>query len=53
MGLGAERLRQRALGLPHRRILKYAGLRCHQPGYGLGRTVETWFATGVAATSPQ
>jgi hypothetical protein len=38
---------------PNGRFSTYIDRECHQPGYGMGRTVETWYTTGVPATAPQ
>jgi hypothetical protein len=38
---------------PNDRFSSFAGLACHQPGYGVGRTIRTWYATGVPATAPE
>ena len=39
-------------GFPNARFSRFAGLFCHQPGYGLGKVIETWYKTGVPATAP-
>lgn len=40
-------------GFPEGRFSTFVGLSCHQPGFGLGRVVETWYRTGVPATFPK
>ena len=37
---------------PSPKTSKFAGLSCHQRGYGLGTVIETWYKTGIPATSP-
>ncbi|MET9263868.1 cellulase family glycosylhydrolase [Amycolatopsis sp. NPDC004079] len=37
---------------PEARVSHFGGLACHQNGYGLGAVVQTWYDTGVPATSP-
>ena len=38
---------------PKGQFSTYRDHECHQPGYGMGRTVEAWYTTGVPATVPQ
>ncbi len=40
-------------GFPNARFSNYAGLACHQPFYGPGKLVETWYTTGVPPTNPE
>jgi hypothetical protein len=40
-------------GFPHSKVSQFSGRACHQQGYGLGAVVETWYKTGVPATSPE
>lgn len=40
-------------GFPDAKFSSFSGLACHQPGFGLGRTIETWYTTGVPASDPE
>lgn len=40
-------------GFPHARFSSFRGLTCHQPGYGLGLTIEKWYRSGVPASFPE
>lgn len=40
-------------GFPKGRSSSFVGLSCHQPGFGMGRSVDNWYATGVPPASPQ
>ncbi len=40
-------------GFPNGRFSSFQGLSCHQPGFGLGQVVETWYRTGVPAVAPE
>ena len=35
------------------KVSTFTGLSCHQKGYGLGKTVVTWYATGIPPTTPK
>ena len=35
------------------KVSTFTGLSCHQKGYGLGKTVDTWYATGIPPTTPK
>ena len=48
--LGFGSVRQ---GFPNAKFSSYAGLVCHQPFYGSGKVIETWYATGVPAIAPE
>jgi hypothetical protein len=43
----------RPLGLSSPKVSTFTGLSCHQKGYGLGKTVDTWYATGISPTTPK
>jgi endoglucanase len=38
---------------PNGKFSSFAGLSCHQKGYGLGKVLETWYIQGVPATTPE
>ena len=38
---------------PRGRFSSFAGKACHQPGYGFGETVYTWYVSGVPPDNPQ
>ncbi len=40
-------------GFPDAKFSSYAGLSCHQPFYGSGRVIKTWYMTGVPANTPE
>lgn len=40
-------------GFPNSKVSSFDGHSCHQPGYGLGKVVETWYTTGVPANTPE
>lgn len=40
-------------GFPAGRPSRFSGLTCHQPGYGSGSVVRTWYTTGEPARSPE
>jgi endoglucanase len=40
-------------GFPPGSFSSFAGLTCHQKGFGLGNVVETWYKTGVPPSSPE
>ncbi len=35
------------------KVSTFTGLSCHKKGYGLGKTVDTWYATGIPPTTPK
>jgi hypothetical protein len=36
-------------GFPSAKFSTFDGLSCHQPGYGMGRVIESWYTTGAPA----
>jgi len=40
-------------GFPRNEISTFQGRECHQPGYGMGRTVAAWYTDGVPASAPK
>lgn len=40
-------------GFPNARFSSYGGLSCHQPFYGSGGVIKTWYTTGVPANTPE
>jgi len=40
-------------GFPDAKFSSFSGLSCHQPGYGLGRVIKTWYTTGRIPAEPE
>jgi endoglucanase len=40
-------------GFPNSTVSSFNDHSCYQPGYGLGRVVQTWYTTGVPANTPK
>jgi len=40
-------------GFPDGKFSTFAGRSCHEPGYGLGRTIESWYKTGRLPDLPE
>jgi endoglucanase len=40
-------------GFPAGKFSSFVNRTCHQPGYGLGQVIETWYKTGIPATTVQ
>jgi hypothetical protein len=38
---------------PKGKFSHFTGLKCRQPGYGLGQTIRAWYTTGVPANTPE
>lgn len=38
---------------PDGKFSSFVGLACHQPGYGIGQVIRTWYATGAPPARPQ
>ena len=38
---------------PHGRDSTFSGLACHEAGYGMGNTVQSWYRTGIPPTQPE
>ncbi len=38
---------------PSPKVSSFTGLSCHQKGYGLGKTDDTWYATGISPMTPK
>ena len=39
-------------GFPNARLSTFTNLACHQPGYGLGQTIRSWYTTGRPPKNP-
>lgn len=40
-------------GFPEAKFSSFSKLSCHQPGYGLGKVIESWYTTGHVPTAPK
>ena len=38
---------------PQGRNSTFLGLACHQPGFGMGKVVESWYTTGTPPSAPK
>ena len=47
-GFGSARF-----GFPPAKASSFSGLQCHQPGYGMGKVINTWYTTGMPPRSPE